>query len=269
MQYYFEVWTTDTVVHRAPDGAPDALHASTAHEITQAFTDDFETDQGWTVTNDGITDGAWERGVPVGDGSAGDPTTDADGSGQCYLTDNAPGNSDVDGGTTTLTSPVMDATGPGAVIAYYRWYSNNNDGEPGSDVFVVEVSDSGGADWVVLETVGPSGPEVSGGWHRREFLVSEIAGITNSDQFRIRFHASDLGGVSFVEAGVDGVELETISCEPGPCPWDLDGSGDVGVTDFLEMLAVWGAVGVPADFDGGGVGVTDFLILLGNWGSCP
>jgi carboxypeptidase A2 len=269
VQYYFEVWTTDTVVHRAPDGAPDALHASTAHEITQAFTDDFETDQGWTVTNDGITDGAWERGVPVGDGSAGDPTTDADGSGQCYLTDNAPGNSDVDGGTTTLTSPVMDATGPGAVIAYYRWYSNNNDGEPGSDVFVVEVSDSGGADWVVLETVGPSGPEVSGGWHRREFLVSEIAGITNSDQFRIRFHASDLGGVSFVEAGVDGVELETISCEPGPCPWDLDGSGDVGVTDFLEMLAVWGAVGVPADFDGGGVGVTDFLILLGNWGSCP
>ncbi|MHC5007442.1 MAG: hypothetical protein ACYTGF_08820, partial [Planctomycetota bacterium] len=66
-----------------------------------------------------------------------------------------------------------------------------------------------------------------------------------------------------------GVELEIISCEPGPCPWDLDGSGDVGVTDFLEMLAVWGEMGVPADFDGGGVGVTDFLILLGNWGPCP
>jgi hypothetical protein len=269
VQYYFEVWTADTVVHHSPKGAPESLHRSTAWEITQAFADDFETDQGWTVTDDGITDGAWERGVPVGDGGAGDPTTDADGSGQCYVTDNAPGNSDVDGGTTTLTSPAMDATGPDAVIAYYRWFSNNNDGQPGSDVFVVEVSDNGGADWVELETVGPSGPEVSGGWHRREFLVSDIAGISNSDQFRIRFHASDLGGVSFVEAGVDGVELEIISCEPGPCPWDLDGSGDVGVTDFLEMLAVWGEMGVPADFDGGGVGVTDFLILLGNWGPCP
>jgi hypothetical protein len=53
------------------------------------------------------------------------------------------------------------------------------------------------------------------------------------------------------------------------CLWDLDGSGDVGVTDFLALLAVWGQAGVPADFDGGGVGVTDFLILLAAWGPCP
>ena len=31
------------------------------------------------------------------------------------------------------------------------------------------------------------------------------------------------------------------------------------------MLADWGAVGVPCDFDGGGVSVTDFLELLANW----
>jgi hypothetical protein len=54
-----------------------------------------------------------------------------------------------------------------------------------------------------------------------------------------------------------------------PCPWDLDGSGDVGITDFLAMLGVWGQTGVPADFDGGGVGITDFLQLLANWGPCP
>jgi sugar lactone lactonase YvrE len=53
-----------------------------------------------------------------------------------------------------------------------------------------------------------------------------------------------------------------------PCPWDLDGSGDVGVTDFLNLLGVWGQIGVPADFDGGGVGITDFLQLLANWGPC-
>ena len=53
------------------------------------------------------------------------------------------------------------------------------------------------------------------------------------------------------------------------CKFDVDGDGDVGVTDFLWLLADWGAVGGPADFDGGGVGVTDFLLLLGNWGPCP
>jgi hypothetical protein len=54
-----------------------------------------------------------------------------------------------------------------------------------------------------------------------------------------------------------------------PCPWDLDDTGDVGVTDFLNLLADWGMSGVPADFDGGGVGVTDFLVLLAHWGPCP
>lgn len=54
------------------------------------------------------------------------------------------------------------------------------------------------------------------------------------------------------------------------CPWDLDGSGDVGVTDLLALLGAWGmpAAG-PPDFDGDGfVGVADLLALLGHWGSC-
>ena len=54
------------------------------------------------------------------------------------------------------------------------------------------------------------------------------------------------------------------------CPWDLDRSGDVGVTDLLALLAAWGdpAAG-PPDFTGDGiVGVTDLLELLANWGGC-
>jgi hypothetical protein len=58
------------------------------------------------------------------------------------------------------------------------------------------------------------------------------------------------------------------------CPEDIDGDGSVGVTDFLELLAVWGACfdcgDCPADLDGDcNVGVTDFLTLLGDWGPCP
>jgi hypothetical protein len=53
------------------------------------------------------------------------------------------------------------------------------------------------------------------------------------------------------------------------CPWDC-GGGDfiVGILDFLALLAQWGQVGAPCDFDGNGVGVTDFLELLAHWGPC-
>jgi hypothetical protein len=58
-----------------------------------------------------------------------------------------------------------------------------------------------------------------------------------------------------------------------PCPWDCQPSpnGSVDVSDFLAMLAQWGVVGAPCDFDEppDGVNVTDFLAILANWGPCP
>ena len=56
-----------------------------------------------------------------------------------------------------------------------------------------------------------------------------------------------------------------------PCPWDLDGDGNVFVTDLLLLLMDFGSCnGSPADFDGDGcVTVIDLLTLLGNWGPCP
>ncbi len=74
-------------------------------------------------------------------------------------------------------------------------------------------------------------------------------------------------------AGFDfdaGEGVLTISKAPA-CPWDDDGDGFVGITDFLNLLAVWGTdPGGPPDFDGDGdVGITDFLELLANWGPCP
>jgi hypothetical protein len=59
-----------------------------------------------------------------------------------------------------------------------------------------------------------------------------------------------------------------------PCPWDLDGDGNVSVTDLLLVLASWGPCegpgDCPADFGGDGfVNVVDLLALIGNWGPCP
>ncbi|MCH8152968.1 MAG: hypothetical protein IH830_11425, partial [Planctomycetes bacterium] len=57
-----------------------------------------------------------------------------------------------------------------------------------------------------------------------------------------------------------------------PCPWDLNGSGDVGILDLLALLAAWGPCEAPCppDFDGGGtVDIFDLLTLIANWGACP
>jgi hypothetical protein len=55
------------------------------------------------------------------------------------------------------------------------------------------------------------------------------------------------------------------------CPADLNGDGNVGIVDMLDLLAAWGTdPGGPPDLDGDGdVGITDFLELLASWGPCP
>ncbi|MCH8342872.1 MAG: hypothetical protein IH983_02680, partial [Planctomycetes bacterium] len=100
--FYFSAETTTGQEVVTPPGAPaNSFAAFSATSLEVTFLDDFEADLGWTVTNTGgLTDGPWERGIPAGGGDRGDPPTDADGSGQCYVTDNADGNNDVDDGFT-------------------------------------------------------------------------------------------------------------------------------------------------------------------------
>ncbi len=95
--------------------------------------------------------------------------------------------------------------------------------------------------------------------------------MTNTNQFRLRFHASDTGGGNIVEAGVDLVQIFTRFCDDPGCTADIDGDNTVGIDDFLALLAAWGPnPGHPADLDGDGtVGILDFLSLLEQWGPCP
>jgi subtilisin family serine protease len=270
--YYFsaDADTGDTVYN--PYSAPNANYAAEVYTgIVYDYQDDFETDQGWFVHDQPeLTTGGWERGVPAGGGDRGDPAADADGSGQCYVTGLADGDNDIDDGYTVLTSPILDASDPDKSIVYWRWYSNTFGADPQNDIFVVDVTDDGGLAWVNLETVGPGGPEVGGGWIRKEFLVSDIPGIENSSLFRIRFTASDLNDGSVVEAAIDGVEISKFYCAAATCP-DINGDDQVDVQDFLDLLAAWGPnPGHAADLDGNGVvGVQDFLLLLAGWGPCP
>jgi hypothetical protein len=182
----------------------------------------------------------------------------------------ADGNNDIDDGSTVLTSPLLDASNPQTQLSYYRWFANRVGEHGGADVLVVEVSDDGGLNWIGLESVGPEGSEVRGNWFHKEFLIAQIPGMTNTDQFRVRFVASDLNDISVVEAGIDGFEMGTYFCDEVKCITDLDGDGTVGANDLAELLGAWGACAeCPADFDGdGSVGPGDLALMLATWGLC-
>lgn len=61
------------------------------------------------------------------------------------------------------------------------------------------------------------------------------------------------------------------ACDDGdPCPADVDGSGDVGVDDLLQVLGDWGLTGAsPSDVNGDlVVNVDDLLMVISAWGPC-
>jgi hypothetical protein len=274
LSYYVTSQTTNGATQTSPVNAPAASFAafSAFGAPTLIFEDNFQSDLGWTVANPSATDGQWNRGVPV-DCNRGDPGADFDGSGSCYLTDNSAAgdcNSDVDGGSTVLTSPVMDASQGNAIVSYARWYDNTNGASPNADIFVVEVSDDAGATWTNLETVGPNGAENAGGWFEKQFALSSIPGFEQNNLFQIRFTASDNGDGSVIEAGVDALMLQSFACASS-CPADLTGDGDLNFFDISEFLALFGDEDPTADFTGDGnfnfFDISAFLDAFGN--GCP
>lgn len=275
VNYYFSSGSTAGTISD-PTTAPAATFSvAAAYGSIDVFSDNFETNQGWTV-NGTATDGQWDRGVPV-NCVRGDPPSDGDGSGQCFLTDNSAAsacNSDVDGGYTRLVSPVLNLSGlSGTTVSYLRWYDNTFGADPGNDVFRVEVSNNGSA-WVTVEVVGPSSVEASGGWYYHEFIVDDFVSPTANVQ--VRFSAEDAGAGSVVEAAVDAFNVAAIDCTPPTsCPEDLDGDGDVDLADLSVLLAHFGLGGGanPEDGDIDGdhdVDLADLSLMLAAFGQpCP
>jgi len=212
----------------------------------------FEDPAGWTVENIAIEDGAWNFGQPLGAGDDRDqdPPADFDGSGAAALTDNAAGNSDVDGGPTRLLSPVYDlsdATDP--QLSYARWFRNDDRDE---DNLLVELSDDGGTTWTQIEDIG----DTPAGWVVNELRIADVLPLT--DGFRVRFSATDNPNNSVTEAGVDRFWI--LDAGEATCAADFDGDGDLTVFDFLAFQSAFDAMDPAADFDADGeFTIFDFL----------
>ncbi|MGQ9810626.1 MAG: C1 family peptidase, partial [bacterium] len=182
-------------------------------QLIKVFEDDLETDRGWTVGefDDDATRGIWERADPQGTWWGNQPVQpdedNTENGTTCYVTGalagDYRGSYDVDGGKTTLLSPMVDLSYlNSAVVTYYRWYSSNTGQYPNDDDFIVDVSNDGGLTWHNLETLSYDDRV----WRKRQFHLEEILPLTS--EMRFRFIAQDRGlGGSIVEAAIDDFSI--------------------------------------------------------------
>lgn len=280
-RFYITAKTGAGLTAREPSTAPTTTHEATIGTTSNlGLSDEFETSTGWTVgaPGDNATSGLWLRADPVGTTAQPEDDATPNPGVNCFITGNGvPGGSvgaaDVDGGTTSLTSPTLDAAAmPGvAVLKYARWYSNNQGADPNNDTMTVQISNNNGSSWSTLELV----TENAGLWVRKTFNIADV--IPPTSQMRLRFIASDLGAGSVVEAGVDDVRIEYVDCSPPPdgCQGDADGDNDRDFADITAVLANFGATypgtnGLgDADHDMT-VNFADVTAVLGAFGmACP
>jgi hypothetical protein len=203
------------------------------------FTDDMETDTGWTVSGS-ATAGAWERGQPWGNNFEGETTNPdvdhtPDPGYQCWNTQSVPPPITIDpyeaevDGETILTSPVIAAGAFEDVeFNYWRWFYRG--GGAGPDTYRVQATEDG----VNFRTVDEIG-SIANLWTEATHELSEA--VAPTDLLQVRIVVTDSGGESIVEAGLDDVTFSGNRwvCDPFESPL-LDPPNPVGDTLRVDKL---------------------------------
>lgn len=172
------------------------------------FFDDFETNQGWTVNplgTDTATLGLWERGDPEATNSSGAKQLGTTVSGvndlvTGRLAGSSAGAFDLDGGTTTIQSPLINLPSTGTLTLSFSYYLAHGTNSSSADFLRVRVV--GTANTVVLEELGAANDD-DAVWAPASINISSFAG----QSVRIRIEAADASGASLVEAAVDDVRV--------------------------------------------------------------
>jgi len=230
-QYTWRVraFDRDLPASESPDSELWAFKTAWISGARPVFFDDFSEHLGWTVSGD-ASEGAWVRGLPELvydlDAQVSQPGTCQIGDG-CYFTGHNPdkidGGADVDGGTTTLTSPAFDA--PGALslsVSLARFFHRSDLELTGLslriELLVPDPEAPGGETVHVLEKLdGPSEAD-SNAW---ESVAFAACGVELRPGMRLRIHASDSlePEAAIVEAAIDEVLVEAYVdmdlCSPG------------------------------------------------------
>jgi phosphoesterase family protein len=181
--------------------------------ITQqatVFSDDFETDKGWTRNPSGAdtaATGLWERGdpQPTTSGGVGMQVGNAAGGVNALITGltagASAGDNDVDGGVTSIQSPAITLPSGGTLTLSFNYYLAHLSNSTADDFFRVSIVGSGGTS-LVFQELGTAA-ELPGAFKNRSVDISSFAGQT----IRILVQAADGAGGSLIEAGLDDVTL--------------------------------------------------------------
>jgi subtilase family protein/pre-peptidase len=172
------------------------------------FSDDFETDRGWIANpagTDTATTGRWERAVPQATTSTGAKQLGTANSGTRDLVTGAAagaaaGDNDIDGGVTSIQSPVIAIPAGGTVTLSLAFYFAHLSNSSTDDFFRVQIV--GATTQTVLQELGSAAND-DAAWVTRSVDISAFAG----QSVRILISAADNAGGSLVEAGVDDVVI--------------------------------------------------------------
>jgi len=181
-----------------------------AFELDKGYSDDFSIDLGWTVQSESsLTAGEWERGVPNGTGYQGElmnPNSDADGDcgSEAFITGNLANASfyeaDVDGGRTTLLSPLMDFSSSQSVtLSFSTWFQNAGGQGTPNDSLVIKLTN--GTETILLDYRNAQSSSAIWEQHTIEVSASSLE-LTESMQLIVETMDYD-GSGHLVEAGFD------------------------------------------------------------------
>ncbi len=266
VEYYFTAQGDLGALIYLPNNAPTDTYQFIAGKNRIVYANNFESGNGWTTETLGASSGFWQRGIPVNaDGWDYDPVADADGSGQCFLTQNASGNTDIDGGTVGLISPLIDMSF-GEITIAYDYYFCLNRASDGTDLLVVEI-DNNDDNWYQIAIHATDGGQM---WRHHAIDMDTItnSGVTLSSNMRLRFKANDADTQSLVEAGIDALSVtSTRITRPG----DMDGDNDVDMIDYALFSSHWLTSncslcqGADCAGEDGNVNLNDLDIFTKNW----
>ena len=229
----------------------DSIEILIGESISYIF-DDFESNSSWQIgsSTDLASAGVWERAIPnptyEDDNQIVQPNEDhTDFGNYCYMTENStnPDNetqSDVDGGATTLISPVYDLSMyEQALVSYWKWYTNNLGNNPGTDYWKVDVSNDEGLSWISLENTNSS----NNFWKFKQFLISDYVTLTDKMQFRFIaediFNDGDVGsGGSLVEAALDDFRISIFENDNQCILGDINQDALVNVVDIVLLVNI-------------------------------
>lgn len=199
----------DTALDRNADVIADTVWALSAPTppSTTVYSDTFETATGWaTAGGDTATSGLLARGDPATTSSGVTTQLGTTVSGSFDLVTGASAGSsagvnDVDGGVTTIQSPVIALPTGGTLTLTFSWYLAHLSNSSSADYFRVSVV-SGATVTTVFQQLG-AGTNRGAAWAQASVPLSAYAG----QSVRIRVAVADLSTASLVEGAVDDVRI--------------------------------------------------------------